>query len=79
MGLILKHTAFHGDAAPFIMELPAYRLPAPRNVARQLWDKAGDFLKRAFTVISVSYTHLDVYKRQARFRGVHRRSASARS
>ena len=51
VGLILKHTAFHGDAAPFIMELPAYRLPAPRNVARQLWDKAGDFLKRAFTVI----------------------------
>ena len=51
VGLILKHTAFHGDAAPFIMELPAYRLPAPRNVARQLWDKASDFLKRAFTVI----------------------------
>lgn len=51
VGLILKRTAFHGDAAPFIMELPAYRLPAPRNVARQLWDKASDFLKRAFTVI----------------------------
>lgn len=51
VGLILKHTAFHGDAAPFIMELPAYRLPAPRNVARQLWDKASGFLKRAFTVI----------------------------
>ena len=51
VGLILKHTAFHGDAAPFIMELPAYRLPAPRNVARQLWDKASDFLNRAFTVI----------------------------
>ena len=51
VGLILKHTAFHGDAAPFIMELPAYRLPAPRNVGRQLWDKASDFLKRAFTVI----------------------------
>ena len=50
-GLVLKHTAFHGDAAPFIMELPAYRLPTPRNVARQLWDKASDFLKRAFTVI----------------------------
>lgn len=51
VGLILKRTAFHGDAAPFIMELPAYRLPAPRNVARQLWDKSSDFLKRAFTVI----------------------------
>ena len=51
VGLVLKRTAFHGNAAPFIMELPAYRLPAPRNVARQLWDKASDFLKRAFTVI----------------------------
>jgi len=50
-GLVLKRTVFHGDAAPFIMELPSYRLPAPANVARQMWDKAKDFLKRAFTVI----------------------------
>lgn len=50
-GLFLKRTVFHGDAAPFIMELPSYRLPTPANVLRQLWDKASDFLKRAFTVI----------------------------
>lgn len=50
-GLFLKHFVFHGDAAPFIMELPSYRLPTPANVARQMWDKAKDFLKRAFTVI----------------------------
>ena len=50
-GLLLKRTVFHGDASPFLMELPKYRLPTPRNVLRQLWDKASDFLKRAFTVI----------------------------
>ncbi len=50
-GLILKHLLFHGDAAPFIMELPAYRLPTPRNVIRTMWDKAKDFIQRAFTVI----------------------------
>lgn len=49
--LILKRTVFHGDAAPFIMELPAYRLPTPGSVWRQLWDKAKDFLQRAFTII----------------------------
>lgn len=50
-GLILKRVLFHGDAAPFIMELPAYRLPTPRNVLRTMWDKAKDFVQRAFTVI----------------------------
>ena len=50
-GLILKRVLFHGDAAPFIMELPAYRLPTPRNVLRTMWDKAKDFIQRAFTVI----------------------------
>ena len=50
-GLILKRLLFHGDAAPFIMELPAYRLPTPRNVLRNMWDKAKDFIQRAFTVI----------------------------
>lgn len=50
-GLVLKKTLFHGDAAPFIMELPNYRLPTPRNVLRQMWDKAKDFVQRAFTVI----------------------------
>lgn len=48
---VLKKTVFHGDAAPFIMELPAYRLPTLANVGRQLWDKAKDFLQRAFTII----------------------------
>lgn len=51
VGLILKRFVFHGEAAPFIMELPSYRLPTIVNVARTLWDKARDFLKRAFTVI----------------------------
>ncbi len=50
-GLLLKRFVFHGDASPFIMELPSYRLPTPGNVARQMWDKAKDFLRRAFTVI----------------------------
>ena len=50
-GLVLKRVLFHGDAAPFIMELPAYRLPTPRNVLRTMWDKAKDFVQRAFTVI----------------------------
>ena len=49
--LVLKKTVFHGDAAPFIMELPSYRLPTPGNVWRTLWDKAKDFLQRAFTII----------------------------
>jgi len=50
-GLILKRFMFHGDASPFLMELPKYRLPTVRNVARELWDKASGFVKRAFTVI----------------------------
>jgi len=50
-GLLLKKLVFHGDASPFIMELPSYRLPTARNVCRQMWDKAKDFIRRAFTVI----------------------------
>lgn len=50
-GLILKRVVFHGDAAPFVMELPAYRLPTLRNVMRTMWDKAKDFVRKAFTVI----------------------------
>ena len=50
-GLVLKRFFFHGEAAPFLMELPKYRLPTVRNVARQLWDKGRDFVTRAFTVI----------------------------
>lgn len=48
---IFKSTLFKGEAVPFVMELPNYRLPGVKNVALLLWDKAKDFLQRAFTVI----------------------------
>ena len=48
---ILRRTAFRGNPVPFVMELPNYRLPSARNVALLLWDKAKDFLQKAFTVI----------------------------
>ena len=51
VALLLKHTLFRGEAVPFVMELPNYRLPVPMNVWHLLWDKARDFLTRAFTVI----------------------------
>ena len=46
-----KKTTFRGEAVPFVMELPNYRMPSPKNVLRLMWDKAKDFLQRAFTVI----------------------------
>ncbi|MCM1104136.1 MAG: ferrous iron transport protein B [Clostridium sp.] len=49
--LIMKNTLFRGEPVPFVMELPNYRLPGFKNVMRLLWDKAKDFLQRAFTVI----------------------------
>lgn len=49
--LVLKNTSFRGEAVPFVMELPNYRLPGFRTTMLLLWDKAGDFLRRAFTVI----------------------------
>ena len=52
--LILKNTVFRGEAVPFVMELPNYRLPGAKNVLHLLWDKAKDFLQRAFTVIFVA-------------------------
>ena len=48
MALIFKKTAFKGEAVPFVMELPNYRLPGAKNVGHLLWDKAKDFLQRAF-------------------------------
>ncbi|MBS6161806.1 MAG: ferrous iron transport protein B [Firmicutes bacterium] len=51
MALIFKKTAFKGEAVPFVMELPNYRMPGAKNVFHLLWDKAKDFLQRAFTVI----------------------------
>ena len=49
-----KNTMFRGEAVPFVMELPNYRLPGVKNVLRLLWDKAKDFLQRAFTIILVA-------------------------
>ena len=49
--LVLKGTAFRGRPVPFVMELPNYRLPSVKSVALLLWEKAKDFLERAFTVI----------------------------
>ena len=49
--LIAKRTVFKGEAVPFVMELPNYRMPGLKNVGHLLWDKAKDFLTRAFTVI----------------------------
>lgn len=50
-GLLFKNTLFQGKPVPFVMELPNYRLPGAKNVALLLWDKAKDFLTRAFTII----------------------------
>lgn len=52
--LVSKGFMFRGEAVPFVMELPNYRMPGAKNVARLLWDKAGDFLQRAFTIIFIA-------------------------
>ena len=52
--LLMKKTMFKGEAVPFVMELPNYRLPSPRNVLQLLWEKAKDFLQRAFSVILIA-------------------------
>ena len=51
LALVLKNTAFRGQPVPFVMELPNYRMPSARSVGLLLWEKARDFLERAFTVI----------------------------
>ena len=51
VALVLKRTVFRGQPVPFVMELPNYRFPSPRSVLMLLWEKAKDFLERAFTVI----------------------------
>lgn len=51
VALIMKHTMFRGNPVPFVMELPNYRLPSLRSVVLLMWEKAKDFLERAFTVI----------------------------
>jgi ferrous iron transport protein B len=52
--LVSKNTLFRGEAVPFVMELPNYRMPGAKNVLHLLWDKAKDFLQRAFTVIFIA-------------------------
>ena len=52
--LLFKNTLFKGEAVPFVMELPNYRLPSPRSVLQLLWEKAKDFLQRAFSVILIA-------------------------
>ena len=52
--LLFKNTLFRGEAVPFVMELPNYRLPSPRSVLQLLWEKAKDFLQRAFSVILIA-------------------------
>lgn len=54
LGYLMKNTVFKGEAVPFVMELPNYRMPGAKNVMLLLWDKAKDFLERAFTVIFVA-------------------------
>ncbi len=52
--LLFKNTIFRGEAVPFVMELPNYRLPSVRNVVQLMWEKAKDFLQRAFSVILIA-------------------------
>ncbi len=54
VAFLFKGTLFKGEAVPFVMELPNYRLPSARNVVQLLWQKAKDFLQRAFTIILVA-------------------------
>ncbi len=54
VALVLKHTLFQGKPVPFVMELPNYRFPSVKSVALLMWEKARDFLERAFTVIFVA-------------------------
>lgn len=54
VAFLYKGTLFRGEAVPFVMELPNYRLPSMKNVAQLLWEKAKDFLQRAFTVILIA-------------------------
>ena len=54
VALLFKHTLFKGEAVPFVMELPNYRMPGAKNVAQLLWEKAKDFLSKAFSVILIA-------------------------
>lgn len=54
IALLYKKTLFKGEAVPFVMELPNYRMPGAKNVGLLLWDKAKDFLQKAFSVIMIA-------------------------
>ena len=54
IALLMKKTLFRGEAVPFVMELPNYRLPSVHNVLQLLWEKTKDFLQRAFTIILIA-------------------------
>jgi len=54
IALLMKKTLFKGEAVPFVMELPNYRLPSLHNVVQLLWEKTKDFLQRAFTIILIA-------------------------
>lgn len=54
IALLYRKTLFQGEAVPFVMELPNYRMPGAKNVGRLLWEKAKDFLQRAFSVILIA-------------------------
>ena len=54
VAMLYKKTLFKGEAVPFVMELPNYRLPSPRSVMQLLWEKAKDFIQRAFSVILIA-------------------------
>jgi ferrous iron transport protein B len=54
VAFVFKKTLFRGEAVPFVMELPNYRIPTPRNVGQLLWEKSKDFLQRAFSVILIA-------------------------
>lgn len=54
MAMLMQGTLFQGEAVPFVMELPNYRMPGAKNVGQLLWEKAKDFLQKAFTVIFIA-------------------------
>ncbi|MGX8773922.1 MAG: ferrous iron transport protein B [Bacillota bacterium] len=54
VAVLYRHTLFKGEAVPFVMELPNYRLPRPKNVGHLVWDKAKDFMQRAFSIILIA-------------------------
>ena len=54
VAILYRHTLFKGEAVPFVMELPNYRLPRPKNVGHLVWDKAKDFMQRAFSIILIA-------------------------